>query len=563
MAFKEYGKYDAVGLAELVRKKQVSAQELLDEAIARTAKVDPQINAVVVKHYDHAKKQVDKGLPDGPFTGVPFLLKDLDLLQGTVTTFGASIYRNNVADHTGTLAQRFLDTGVAIFGKSSSPEFGLMPTTESRLFGPTRNPWNLAHSSGGSSGGAAAAVAARILPMAHASDGGGSIRIPASASGVFGLKPTRARNPLGTRPRRRLGRLLLRPCGEHQRARQRRHDGRHPGAGDDQPLCGAGAGAAVRAGSRPRPRHGCASPSPIARPMAMPSIPRSPRPCATWPRMLGKLGHHVEERAPKLPADPAAVMAVIVGANTALTVRMAEAVFGRQMTDQDFEMLTLAMSHNSQQDQRHRLCRSPARRLPHFARARRILRDLRRLPVSDAVLAAGEDRRAQHDVERPLARSRRSCGATCRALSMFNMSGQPAMSVPLAWNKAGLPLGMMFSARLGDEATLFRLAGSARAGAALEGQIAAGMRVSTPLRGQNSALFAREERDRRGNGDTDSADGVIESGGSIVSKQRSDRPCAGGHRQHSRQRARRGGAAAAERGGEAGHRCHRGQAAGA
>src|SRR5213592_3756057 len=197
MSFKEYGSFDAVGLADLVRRKQVSAGELLDEAISRTAKVDPQINAVVVKHYDYAKKQIDKGLPDGPFTGVPFLLKDLDLLQGTVTTSGASVFRDNVADHTGTLAQRFLETGVAIFGKSASPEFGLMPTTEPRLFGPTRNPWNLEHSSGGSSGGAAAAVSARILPVAHASDGGGSIRIPASASGVFGLKPTRARNPLG------------------------------------------------------------------------------------------------------------------------------------------------------------------------------------------------------------------------------------------------------------------------------------------------------------------------------------------------------------------------------
>ncbi len=138
MAFREYGSYDGVGLAELVRKKQVSAGELLDEAIARTAKVDPQINAVVVKHYDYAQRQIDKGLPDGPFTGVPFLLKDLDILQGTRTTSGASIYKDNVADHTGTLAQRFLDAGLAIFGKSSSPEFGLMPTTESRLFGPTR-----------------------------------------------------------------------------------------------------------------------------------------------------------------------------------------------------------------------------------------------------------------------------------------------------------------------------------------------------------------------------------------------------------------------------------------
>jgi amidase/6-aminohexanoate-cyclic-dimer hydrolase len=197
MAFREYGSYDGVGLADLVRTKQVSAGELLDEAIARTARVDPLINAVVVKHEDYARRQIDQGLPDGPFTGVPFLLKDLDNLQGTRTTSGASIYRDNVADHSGTLARRFLDSGVTIFGKTASPEFGLLPTTESRLFGPTRNPWNLAHSSGGSSGGAGAAVAARIVPVAHASDGGGSIRIPASASGVFGLKPTRARNPVG------------------------------------------------------------------------------------------------------------------------------------------------------------------------------------------------------------------------------------------------------------------------------------------------------------------------------------------------------------------------------
>ncbi|MDO9564582.1 MAG: amidase family protein, partial [Bradyrhizobium sp.] len=159
MALKEYGSYDGIGLADLVRKKQVSAGELLDEAIARTARVDPEINAVVVKHYDAAKKQIDNGLADGPFTGVPFLLKDLENLAGTRTTFGASVYRDNIADHSGTLAQRYIDAGLAIFGKTSSPEFGLMPTTESRLFGPTRNPWNLAHSSGGSSGGAAAAVA--------------------------------------------------------------------------------------------------------------------------------------------------------------------------------------------------------------------------------------------------------------------------------------------------------------------------------------------------------------------------------------------------------------------
>src|SRR4030081_2971267 len=123
MAFKEYGSYDGLGLADLVRKKEVSAGELLDEAIARTGKVDPQINAVVVKHYDYAQAQIDKGLPDGPFAGVPFLLKDVEFLAGTRTTSGARIYKDNVAGHTATLAQRFLDAGVTIFGKSSSPEF--------------------------------------------------------------------------------------------------------------------------------------------------------------------------------------------------------------------------------------------------------------------------------------------------------------------------------------------------------------------------------------------------------------------------------------------------------
>jgi amidase/6-aminohexanoate-cyclic-dimer hydrolase len=456
MAFKEYGKYDAVGLAELVRKKQVSASELLDEAIVRTAKVDPQINAVVVKHYDHAKRQVEKGLPDGPFTGVPFLLKDLDLLQGTVTTFGASVYRNNVADHSGTLAQRFVDSGVAIFGKSSSPEFGLMPTTESRLFGPTRNPWNTAHSSGGSSGGAAAAVAARILPMAHASDGGGSIRIPASASGVFGLKPTRARNPSG--PDRGEGwggfsvghvvsisvrdsavmmdavhgpettSIYVAPAPERRFAQE---VGRDPGK--------------LRIAFTDRSPYGDA---------IDPEIAAAVRDVAG---MLSKLGHHVEERAPKLPADPAAVMAVIVGSNTALTVRLAEAVFGRQMTDQDFEVMTLAMGVNSQKT-------SATDYVAAQLDAYRISRALAEFfQTCDVFLCPtlctppvkiGELNTMSGDLSHIGPILRRYMPGT----AMFNMSGQPAMSVPLAWNNAGLPLGMMFAARFGDEATLFRLA---------------------------------------------------------------------------------------------------------
>jgi len=456
MAFKEFGSYDAVGLAGLVRRKQVSAGELLDEAIARTAKVDAQINAVVVKHYDYAKKQIDKGLPDGPFAGVPFLLKDLDILAGTVTTSGASIFRDNVADHTGTLAQRFLDTGVAIFGKSSSPEFGLMPTTESRLFGPTRNPWNLDHSSGGSSGGAAAAVAARILPMAHASDGGGSIRIPASASGVFGMKPTRARNPLG--PDR--------------------------GEGWGGFSCGHVVSISVRDSAVMMDAiHGAEPSSPYVAPppqrpfsqevgrdpgrLRIAFTDRSPYGDAIDPEvaaavrdvaaMLAKLGHHVRERAPALAADPAAVMTVIVGANTALTVRQTEARFGRKMTGDDFEVLTLASAHNAQKTSATDYV---AAQLAAFQISRGLADffgscDVFLCPtLCSPPLKIGELNTMSEDLSHIAPILRRYMPAT----AMFNMSGQPAMSVPLAWNKAGLPLGMMFSAKFGDEGTLFRLA---------------------------------------------------------------------------------------------------------
>jgi amidase/6-aminohexanoate-cyclic-dimer hydrolase len=456
MAFKEYGNYDGVGLADLVRKKQVTAGELLDEAIARTAKVDPEINAVVVKHYDYAQHQIEKGLQDGPFTGVPFLLKDLDLLEGTRTTFGATLFGNQVADHTGTLARRFLNAGLTIFGKSASPEFGLMPTTESRLHGPTRNPWNPAHSSGGSSGGAAAAVAARILPVAHASDGGGSIRIPASASGVFGLKPTRARNPLGPDRGEGWGGFS---CGHVVSISVR------DSAAMMDAICGPELTSIYHAPPQERPfaeevkrepgrlRIAFTDKSPYGDAID-PEIAAAVRDVAG---MLEKLGHHVEERAPGLPTDPAMVMATIVGANTALTVRLAEQRLNRAMTDKDFEHLTLAMAHNSKKA-------SATDYVAAQLGAYQISRALSEFLASCDVFLAptlctppvrlGELDTMAQDLSQIAPLLRRYMPGT----SMFNMSGQPAMSVPLAWSKSGLPLGMMFAARFGDEATLFRLA---------------------------------------------------------------------------------------------------------
>jgi amidase len=456
MAFREYGSYDGVGLAELVRNKQVSAGELLDEAIARTARIDPEINAVVVKHYDYAKRQIDNGLPDGPFTGVPFLLKDLEILDGTVTTSGASVYRDNVADHTGTLAQRFLDAGVTIFGKSSTPEFGLMPTTEPRLFGPTRNPWNLAHSSGGSSGGAGAAVAARIVPVAHASDGGGSIRIPASASGVFGLKPTRARNPLG--PDRDEGWAGF-SCGHvlsiSVRDSAAMLDATHgPELSSPYAAPPPARPFAEEVGRDPgKMRIAFTDKSPYGEAID-PEIAAATRDVAS---LLAGLGHHVDERAPVLAADPAVVMSTIVGVSMAFNVRVAEARFGRPMTKGDFEILTLASAHNGKNTT-----------APNYVAAQlaafQISRGLATLFQSCDVflcptlcsppLRIGELDPMSQDLSHIAPILRRYMPGT----SMFNMSGQPAMSVPLAWNAAGLPLGMMFAAGFGDEATLFRLA---------------------------------------------------------------------------------------------------------
>jgi amidase len=456
MAFKEYGNYDAVGLAELVRKKQVTALELLDEAVARTAKVDPQINAVVVKHYDYARRQIENGLPDGPFTGVPFLLKDLEFLEGTRTTSGSSIYKDYIAGYTTTLAQRFLNAGLTIFGKSSTPEFGLMPTTEPRLFGPTRNPWNLDHSAGGSSGGAGAAVAARVVPVAHASDGGGSIRIPASASGVFGLKPTRARNPIGPERGEGWGGFS---CGHvlsiSVRDSAAMLDATHgPESSSLYFAPPPNRPFAEEVGCEPgRLRIAFTDRSPYGDAIDA-EIAGAVREVAS---LLASLGHHVEERVPPLAADPAIVMTTIVSANTALNVRQAEQRFGRKMTDRDFEILTLASAHNAQQTT---AADYVAAQLTAFQISRELARFFETCDVflcptlCSPPLRVGEINTMSEDLSHIPPILRRYMPAT----AMFNMSGQPAMSVPLAWNAAGLPLGMMFAARFGDEATLFRLA---------------------------------------------------------------------------------------------------------
>ncbi|XSC42685.1 amidase [Bradyrhizobium sp. RDT10] len=456
MTFRDYGNYDAVGLADLVRNKEVTPKELLDEAIARIERVDAKINAVVVRHYDYARRQIDEGLPAGPFSGVPFLLKDDNLLEGTRTTFGANIYQDNVADHSSVFVERFLKSGVAILGKTGAPELSLHGTTESRLHGPTHNPWDPAHSAGGSSGGSAAAVAARIVPVAAAGDGGGSIRIPASACGVFGLKPTRARTPVGPDRGQGWGGFFC----PHVVSLSVRDSAAMLDA-----LCGPEPTSPYHAPPPERPFAEEVRREPGRLRIAftaesrydVPFFPELAQAVRDTAALLEKLGHHVEERKPVLPVDPAEVLDTIVSGNTALTVRLLERRFGRAMTIEDLETATLALAQRGRQ----------------LTAGDYVEAELAAFQISRALAGffAGYDlflsptlcqpplRLGEID---PVKRARPYAEPKLRAYfswpAMFNMSGQPAMSVPLAWSSAGLPLGMMFAGRFGEEATLLRLA---------------------------------------------------------------------------------------------------------
>jgi len=187
---------DATEQARLIREGEASATELVDEAIERIERLNPELNAVIHPLFDEAREQAAGPLPDGPFKGVPFLVKDLSCYMAGVPIhegMRALKEAGYKADHDMWITQKFREAGFVILGRTNTPELGILPTTEPVAYGPTRNPWDREHSPGGSSGGSAAAVAAGLVAAAHANDGGGSIRIPASHCGLVGLKPTRAR----------------------------------------------------------------------------------------------------------------------------------------------------------------------------------------------------------------------------------------------------------------------------------------------------------------------------------------------------------------------------------
>jgi Asp-tRNA(Asn)/Glu-tRNA(Gln) amidotransferase A subunit family amidase len=454
----EYDQLDAIGLAALIARREVTALEVLDEAIERAEKFNPAINAITLKLYDRARETANAALPSGPLAGVPFLLKDLGaLLTGTVSTGSTKLLADVVWDHDSTMVVRHRAAGLTIFGRSASPELGLAPSTEPAMFGPCRNPWNLAHSAGGSSGGAAAAVAARILPMAHATDGGGSIRIPASVCGLFGLKPTRARTPSGPDVGEGWGGQAIGHCISIS-------------VRDSAALLDATAGPEVgdpywapppagrfleEVGRPPRSLRIALCVDPWN---GQPVDPECRQAAEDAAKLCESLGHHVEIARPEFDPPPfREAQRTIVAANTRALLVARAAARGRALRPDDVEPFTWSVAElaraYSAEDYVNAIAtiQRVGRVVGRFFTAYDILLTptMCAPPVPLGVMSP-ENR----DGEAYLTAVNRSIAFT----SLFNSAGNPAMSVPLHCTASGLPVGVQFAAPFGDEATLFRLA---------------------------------------------------------------------------------------------------------
>lgn len=451
---------DSTDLAALVKSKQVSATELLDAAIARTEALNPRFNFMAQKHYDFARKAIANGLPEGPFTGVPWLLKDLSTyIAGELTENGSRFYKGNRANVTSELVTRIQRAGFVIFGKTTSPEFGLTPTTENKLTGDTRNPWNPKRTTGGSSGGAAAAVAAGVLPAAHATDGGGSIRIPAACCGLFGMKPSRGRIPMGPLRTEGWGGLsahhaLSWSVRDNAAIMDATH-GIEPGSRYGAPTPDGSFLSQV--GKNPgKLRIALVTASPYGGPVD-PEVISAARNAA---KLCETLGHHVEEAAAKYDAPQYGAAAfVMMAASIAADIDDRAKATGIKPGPDVLEEITLNVLEYGRKI-------SGA----DYARANNALQALaviisRFMADYDVVLAPTL---AAPPVE--LGKIGLSTGADYETWGqraggfspftpLANYTGQPSMSVPLGMSKKGLPIGVMFTGRYGDEATLYRLAG--------------------------------------------------------------------------------------------------------
>jgi amidase len=473
----EYVSHDAVGLAELIRRKEVTARELVDAAIARIDAVNPTINAVIHRFDERARRVADGELPDGPFRGVPFLVKDLDgELEGAPCNMGSRALRKYVAPRDSELFARFRRAGVVFVGKTNTPEFGLLAITEPELHGPTRNPWNLAHVPGGSSGGSAAAVAAGIVPVAHGGDGGGSIRIPASACGLFGLKPTRGRMPLGPDVSEGwhgfvVPHVISRTVRDSAAFLDATH-GRDVGAPYDAP---AHAGSFLGEVGRDPPRLRVAYTTRSL--LGQKTHPDCAHAAEEAAKLLASLGHDVVDVT--LPIEAEAVRLAyltVVAACTAEAVNATERLTGRAPTAEMFEAPTWflwqvgnALSAVELEHARGVIAGASRSMGRFFERHDALLTPTMAHPparVGELGLKLAERaalrvlRKAAPKVvlKKVLAElAEKSLEKTPNTM-LFNMTGQPAMSLPLGWNSDRLPIGVQIEGRFGDEATLLRLA---------------------------------------------------------------------------------------------------------
>jgi amidase len=457
MKFEEYRKHDAISLAALIAKREVSAEEVLEAAIARAEQINPAINAIVHTQYELARRAVAASLPEGPLKGVPYLIKDLGFFEtGEPATFGSSLFKDFVADHETAYVTRCKKAGVVFIGRSSSPEFGLNPNTEPRLYGSCHNPWNLEYSAGGSSGGSAAAVSAGILPVAHATDGGGSIRIPAAQCGLFGLKPSRGRVSMAPDAGEGWGGL----SAGHVVSRSVRDSalmldctaGIEPGDPYTAPMPER---SFLEAVTRPPRKLRIALTLKDHRgaklhPECLEAVQRAAKLCAS-------LGHQVEEEDPNLDMVALRPMnARISAANTARSCHMRWKALGREPNPDDVEAATWAVYQRGLKVSGIEYIEAIA---AAHAAGRRMATFLTSYDIILSTTLAGPPPKLGYfdqngDVQIFTERVTEYLSVT----PMHNAAGTPAMSVPLHWTADGLPVGVHFAGRYGEEATLLALA---------------------------------------------------------------------------------------------------------
>lgn len=467
--------YDALGLAGLVKSGEVNATQLLEEAIERIEQFNPKLNAVIFKAYDKARneaEQVDARISAGasvgsPFLGVPFLLKDLIAeCEGLPLKEGCRFVDGYVSKMDSELVARQKKSGLIIVGKTNTPEFGMVPTTEPEINGPTRNPWNLALTAGGSSGGSAAAVAAGIVPMAHGNDGGGSIRIPASCCGLFGLKPTRGRNPLGPL----FGDLGSGLVCEHAITRTVRDSAAlldaTSGSCQGDPYC-------APPKERPYLEEVCRSPGKLKIGMldTLPAgwgtkrtevHPQCKAAVDSAAQLCRSLGHVVER------IDPAALSWPKLGFSfgnlfacfAAHCCLYWENEIATKSAAEKFELMTwqfiqagLKFSAGEYLGLIQHM-QSFTRMLAHFRNTNGY-----DLILSPTMACPPTEIGAFTPVPEDPARGLQMTAAFIAFTKIQNITGDPAMSVPLYWNDQGVPIGVQFAGRFGDETTLFQLAG--------------------------------------------------------------------------------------------------------